>query len=81
MQVTYFPTSQCSDTCSCSCWEPGSLTQAHWDDACVRLHTWKAGNRESPCGPKPPLNPNCVAALGSSYAPIPAEVASIVPFF
>lgn len=80
MQLTYFPTSQCLHTCSCSCWNQ-SLTQVHWDGACVGLHAWWVGNRESPCGPKAPQSPNCVEALGSSYAPIPAKAASIVSFF
>lgn len=58
-QLTYFLASQCLHTCSCSCWEPESLTQVHWDGACVGLHTWQVVNRESSCGPKPPLSPNC----------------------
>lgn len=44
--MTYFPTFQCLRSCSCCCWK--SLTQVHWDFACVGLHTWWVGNREFP---------------------------------
>lgn len=56
MQLSYFLTPQCLHTGSCSCWEPESLAQVHWDGACVELHTWWVGNREWPkATPEPKL--------------------------
>lgn len=58
MQLTYFPTSQCLHTCSCSCWKPvthpGSLGWCLCGTAC--LVGWEQGITLWPKGtPEPKL--------------------------